>query len=312
MFCGLMVIGGVLANQSSIVPLTSSVSSKIPIKNKSTRALNRDKPQRAISSFDFIIPTSSLVPSSSSLIARVGVNPYKYYEPVGNYNHQATRNQPFTAEFLEKFPILQGADYSKTSLTKPVFPRASHVPTSSSTFSHSSRSTLPNRSHPNTHSKFEGEKFSRLNNRSPIGNHPIATPHSAYSQNFKQVNLPQYQNSEYTDGIQVYNLQPQLSHFSGFNNPGPHAPTNQNYQTIPVYTPTNNYQFPNAKVADNYQLLSAQPQLHFHGNSQPIYHSQPFERIRTDVEVINKKPSPAPPVPHDDDNDDDEDFDVGQ
>lgn len=85
----------------------------------------------------------------------------------------------------------------------------------------------------------------------------------------------------------------------------------QQRQVLPVQTSSSTPQFPQYKGASiqahsrsdfanppgGYQFLTNQPQLHFNPNSGPIdraHVNNPFERIRTDVEVINKK-KPAPP-----------------
>lgn len=57
----------------------------------------------------------------------------------------------------------------------------------------------------------------------------------------------------------------------------------------------NNFNHPNnpaVKSNEQYQLLTSQPQLHFQSSnlhSPMVYPSAPFQRIRADVEVINKK-----------------------
>ncbi|XP_043466181.1 uncharacterized protein LOC122501030 isoform X3 [Leptopilina heterotoma] len=88
----------------------------------------------------------------------------------------------------------------------------------------------------------------------------------------------------------------------------------QQRQILPVQTSSSTPQFPQYKGASipahsrsdfvhpsgAYQFLTNQPQLHFNPNNGPVdrMHVQtghnPFERIRTDVEVIDKK-KPAPP-----------------
>lgn len=98
----------------------------------------------------------------------------------------------------------------------------------------------------------------------------------------------------------------------------------QQRQVLPVQSSSSTPQFPQYKGASiqahsrsdfanppgGYQFLTNQPQLHFNPNNAPIdrAHVQivhnPFERIRTDVEVINKK-KPAPPQ-HDGKDDEDE------
>lgn len=88
----------------------------------------------------------------------------------------------------------------------------------------------------------------------------------------------------------------------------------QQRQILPVQTSSSTPQFPQYKGASipahsrsdfahppgAYQLFTNQPQLHFNLNNGPVDRmhvptdNNPFERIRTDVEVIDKK-KPAPP-----------------
>lgn len=94
-----------------------------------------------------------------------------------------------------------------------------------------------------------------------------------------------------------------------YNPSGPAKKANNNFNT--AYGSNGG----NAKN-DHYQLLSTQPQLHFNTQSvnqkSPMtYPSLPFERIRADVEVINKKKKPSFPS-HNNDDDDDGDNDNNQ
>lgn len=186
--------------------------------------------------------------------------------------------------------------------------------------------------------KFEDEKFKRLNTRplssnirslvtrSPINysstypniksmkHNPTFTSASLTNTGtFVPINLEQLQtNHKNPERIRAVDIEPKPSYPTTLNKPNLYLPSMESFQTIPEHLPASPYLLPNVNVSGNYQLLSNQPQLHFPTNFQaPIFHSHPFERIRTDVEVINKKrpsplkPRPAPvPTPKDDDNSD--------
>lgn len=92
---------------------------------------------------------------------------------------------------------------------------------------------------------------------------------------------------------------------------------------VPISTTGVNRPFPQYKGAaievhptvggftgGGYESLHTQPQLHFgNGNSQHVQSvggHRPAEEIRSDVEIITKKPTPPPPGKDDDEEEDDE------
>jgi hypothetical protein len=97
----------------------------------------------------------------------------------------------------------------------------------------------------------------------------------------------------------------------------PYVPSLYNYgsgstQILPVQSSSSTAQFPKfkgasigqvpsrefTKIPNDYQEFKSQSHLHFDGN----LNKKPLEKIRTDVEIINKKKS-IPPLPKDDDDD---------
>ncbi|XP_053593939.1 uncharacterized protein LOC128667552 [Microplitis demolitor] len=126
---------------------------------------------------------------------------------------------------------------------------------------------------------------------------------------FKPISPPQFQsNPKLSGALRTYD-----ETYQSYGNPTGFSIVSsvENFQAYPPISPTiitNLAHSPSTAALktrshDNYQLLSAQPQLHFHtAIPQPVYHSQPFGRIKSDVEVIGKKPQM--PFPDDDSEED--------
>ncbi|KAK0163126.1 hypothetical protein PV327_006834 [Microctonus hyperodae] len=331
--CGVLLIGTAVGSHVSTIPTINTTDFlKIPSSTESTFKLRRSLD--SFDHFDFTPRSRLLVPSSSSFSPRISIvdspsnNAYKYLD----------------ASFTNNFPIQhEGPKLSSISTHSPKFDNsfhssgASNFPPTLSPMNIRHLVTLGTIEAGDSHSiypnKFNNGKFTRLNTRplasnigssltrSPINysptypdiksikHNPTFVPASLTNTgNFVPINLEQLQtNREIPERIRTSDIELKPTYPATFNKPNMYLPSIDNYQAVPIHLPAAPYSFPNVGAANNYQLFAAQPQLHFPVNSQqPSYHSQPFERIRTDVEVINKK-QPSVPTPKDDDHNDDDD-----
>lgn len=338
--CGALLIGTTIGNHvpTSTIPTTSTTDfSRISSTTASTFKLRRSLD--SFEDFDFTPRSRLLVPSSSSFSPRISIvdsasnNPYKYLDTsfTNNFPIQQ-KDHPKLSSISTHSPKFDNSFHSSgASNFRPTLSPMNirHLVTLGTIEAGDSHSIYPN--------KFNNGKFTRLNprplssnigsslTRSPINysptypdiksikHNPTFVPTSLTNTgNFVPINLEQLQtNREIPERIRTGDIELKPTYPATFNKPNMYLPSIDNFQAVPINLPAAPYSFPNVGAAQNYQLFAAQPQLHFPVNSQqPTYHSQPFERIRTDVEVINKKPSSVP-IPRDDDHSDGDDDDFG-
>ncbi|XP_074112464.1 uncharacterized protein LOC141536108 isoform X2 [Cotesia typhae] len=301
----LLLIGVVKANSISTTPqTTSSTESSVKLKPKVRRS-------------NFYLPSSNgaTIPS------------YKLFNT--NMNIDGVRTTPTLTSFSHSFPK---SEFTKSPLINSFTPYEVNslklVPENSKisakVFDYKNPSFYTSSSFPKLSQRPSASSAGQYGKNYPeiksISISPLFSASEVTSGGFKPISPPQYQSNHqpklsealrgYEDSYQSYgnpttsSLVSSLENFQAYPIQ-PIQPIHPTVKTNLPFTPTTAVS--KIRSSDNYQLLSAQPQLHFTAAiplpQQPIYHSQPFGRIKTDVEVITKRPQ----IPFPDDSSE-EDF----
>ncbi|XP_044580824.1 uncharacterized protein LOC123262616 isoform X1 [Cotesia glomerata] len=283
----LLLIGVVKANSISTTPQTTS----------STDSSVKPKPKVRRSNF-YLSSNGATIPSYKLFDTNMNIHALRTTPTINSFSHSFPKSEftksplinsftPYEVNSLKLIPenskITAKAYYKSPSFyTSSSFPKFSQRPSASSAGQY-------------------GKNYPEIKS---ISISPSFSASEVTSGGFKPISPPQYQSNPqselskalrgYEDSYQSYGNPTTSSLASSLEN----FPT---YSVKPIH-PTIRTNLPFApttavskiKSSDNYQLLSAQPQLHFTAAiplpQQPIYHSQPFGRIKTDVEVITKRP----------------------